>query len=544
MLTHQVTNQVPPLVDYDASAHPILREALGRAGAVDASEALSRLGRLAGSAEAQRLGDLAETHPPILHTHDRYGHRIDEVEYDPSYHSLMKTAFSQGLHAAAWHDPDPNAHLIRAAKFSVWQVVDAGHGCPVSMSYAAVPALRADPELAAYYEPLLGSAHYDPELKPVAQKSGITAGMSMTEKQGGSDVRANTTSAEPLDDGSYLILGHKWFTSAPMSDILLTLAVAPGGLTCFVLPRILPDRTRNSIRLQRLKDKLGNRSNASSEIEFENAVGFRLGEEGRGVSTIIEMVNGTRLDCVIGAATLIRNAAEQAVHHASHRSAFGTVLVEQPLMGNVLADICVEAEGAMTTGLWLASLTDAAHHGDEKAAILRRVGLAVSKYWVCKRGPGQVAEALECLGGNGYIEDSRLPRLYREAPLFSIWEGSGNVAALDVLRAIRKQPEALGLLVEELGIAKGANTRYDQALTVFESKAASLSGDSLQYQARSLVGSLAMLIQASLLLRFGHTAVAEAYVESRLGESYEGVYGTLPQGIDTAAIIDRSRLLG
>lgn len=539
MKTHSVTNQAPALADYDAGQAAVIHEALERAGAQHASSEIHRIGRLAGSADAQRLGDLAEKNIPVLQTHDRFGNRIDEVEYDPAYHELMRIAFRENLHAGVWGDTDPNAHLIRAAKNSVWQIVDAGHGCPVSMSYSAVPALRANPEIAAMYEPQLISTAYEPGLRHTSTKQGITAGMSMTEKQGGSDVRANTTTAELLADGSYRIVGHKWFTSAPMSDILLTLAMTPAGVTCFVLPRVLPDGSLNPIRIQRLKDKLGNRSNASSEVEYENAIGWRLGDEGRGVATIIEMVNGTRLDCTIGSAALMRHGADQAVHHATYRSAFGSRLIEKPLMQNVLADLIVESEGSTTVALWLASLTDAAQRGDERASTLRRLGLAASKYWVCKRGPAHAAEAIECLGGNGYVEDSRLPRIYREAPLFSIWEGSGNVAALDGLRAITKHPETLTVMFDELRLATGSDTRYDAALARLEKRAASTAPEAWEYETRGFVGELAETLQASLLIRHGNAAVADAYVASRL-ERRHGVYGEFDSKIDARAILTRS----
>ncbi|WP_027500299.1 acyl-CoA dehydrogenase family protein [Rhodococcus sp. UNC363MFTsu5.1] len=536
--THEVLNQVPPLVDYDAADQQPILEALQRAGAHDALDELHEVGRLAGGATAQRWGDLAEAHPPILHTHDRYGHRIDEVEYDPAYHQLMTTAVEMGLHGAPWADPNPNAHLIRAAKMAVWGQVDAGHGCPISMTYAVVPALRHNPELAAQYEPLLTARAYDPALAPPLTKTGLIAGMSMTEKQGGSDVRAGTTRAVPQSDGSYLLTGHKWFTSAPMSDLFLVLAQAPGGLSCFLLPRILPDGTRNRMHLQRLKDKLGNHSNASSEVEYDEAVAWLVGEEGRGVPTIIEMVNMTRLDCTIGTATGMRVGTAQAAHHATHRSAFGAHLVDQPLMRNVLADLAVESEASTTVAMWLAALTDRAAAGDEQAATLRRIALAVSKYFVCKRGPIHAAEALECLGGNGYVEDSRMPRLYREAPLLSVWEGSGNVAALDTLRAMAKQPETLQAFFDELDASLGADARLDAA--VGRLKGAFGDVGTLQHRARRVVGDMAVALQGSLLVRFGHPAVADAFCASRLAGDWGSVFGTLPDGVDTAAIIARA----
>ena len=536
--THVVTNQVPPLVDHDAADYPALLEALHREGADHALEEVHAVGRLAGSAEAQEWGDLAEAHPPVLHTHDRYGHRIDEVRYDPSYHRLMETAVSLGLHGAAWRDPRPNAHLTRAARSSVWSVVDAGHGCPISMTYAVVPALRANPGLAAQYEPLLASLEYDPSTRPPLDKRGLVAGMSMTEKQGGSDVRANRTQATPQPDGSYRITGHKWFTSAPMSDLLLVLAQAPGGLSCFFLPRVLPDGTRNAMAIQRLKDKLGNHSNASGEVEYDGATAWLVGEEGRGVPTIIEMVNMTRLDCTLGTATGMRAAVQQAAHHAAHRTAFGRSLVDQPLMRNVLADLAVEAEASTTVALWLAALTDQAAAGDERAADLRRISLAVSKFYVCKRGPLHAAEALECLGGNGYVEDSRMPRLYREAPLLSVWEGSGNVAALDALRAMARQPQTVEVFLDELALAAGADPRLDAATRRLQDAFVDL--ESIEHRARTVVSDMALALQASLLVRHGHPAVADAFSRSRLGGEWGSVLGTLPVGIDTAAIIERA----
>lgn len=537
MPTHTVTNQVPPLVDYDAAEVPVILEALERGGAGHALDELHEIGRLAGSAHAQELGDLAEEHQPVLQTHDRYGHRIDEVRYDPSYHELMRHAVRFGLHGAPWADTRPAPHLVRAAKTSVWSQVDAGHGCPISMTYAVVPALRANAELSARYEPLLTSRDYDPVLRPLADKPGLIAGMSMTEKQGGSDVRANTTTAAPQPDGTYRITGHKWFTSAPMSDFFLALAQAPGGLSCFFVPRVLPDGTRNPFHLQRLKDKLGNHSNASSEVEYDNTVGWLVGDEGRGVPTIIEMVNLTRLDCTLASATGMRTGTITAIHHAQHRRAFGANLVDQPLMRNVLADLAIEAEGATTAALWLAELTDRATTGDEAADLLRRISLAVSKYYVCKRGPIHAAEALECLGGNGYVEDSRMPRLYREAPLMSVWEGSGNVAALDVLRALAKQPATLTAFLDEVKLAAGADSALDTAIGRLEAEFTDL--ETLPHRARRIVGDMALVLQGSLLVRYGHPAVAEGFTRSRLGRDRGDVFGTLPVGLDTGAIIER-----
>lgn len=536
--THLVTNQVPPLVDDDASAYAPYEEPLTRVGASDAIESVREIGVAAGSAEVRRLGELAEKHHPELRTHDRYGHRVDHVDYDPAYHQLMSKAVGFGLHGSPWASQDPHAHLVRAVGLSVWMQSDAGHVCPISMSYAAVPALRVDPEIAARYEPLLTNRTYDPDFAAPAGKGGLIAGMSMTEKQGGSDVRANTTTATEQPDGTYRIVGHKWFTSAPMSDVLLTLAQAPGGLTCFVLPRVLPDGTPNAIALQRLKDKLGNRSNASSEIEYDQAVGWRLGDEGRGVRTIVEMVNMTRLDCTLGSASGMRVGVQQAAHHATHRTAFGRPLIEQPLMRNVLADLAVEAEASSTVALWLADLTDRAHAGDERSATLRRIALAASKYYVCKRAPQHAAEALECLGGNGYVEESGMPRLYREAPLMSIWEGSGNVAALDTLRAAARQPETVEVLFDEMDSVAGADARLDAFVATVKDSFG--DPDTLEQRARTVVGDVALALQGMLLVKHGHPAVADAFAASRLDGYWGTVYGTLPTGLDLAPIIERA----
>jgi putative acyl-CoA dehydrogenase len=537
--THVVTNQAPPLVDFDAADRPALLEALHREGAGWAEDELHFVGRLAGSAEAQAWGRLAEAHPPVLRAFDRYGNRIDEVEYDASYHHLMGHAVGFGLHASPWSDSRPGAHVSRAAKFLAWTATDAGHSCPISMTYAVVPALRANAELAAAYEPLLTSREYDVGLHPPLTKRGLIAGMSMTEKQGGSDVRANTTRAEPVADGSYRITGHKWFTSAPMSDVFLMLAQAPGGLSCFLLPRVLPDGSRNPMHLQRLKDKLGNKSNASAEVEYDDATAWLVGEEGRGVRTIVEMVNMTRLDCTIGAAAGMQIGLSQAVHHATYRKAFGKYLIDQPLMRNVLADLAVEAEAAITLSMRLAGATDRAGQGDEREALFRRIALASSKYYVCKQGPVFAAEALECLGGNGYSEDSGMPRLYREAPVLSVWEGSGNVAALDTLRAMARQPESVEVFLEELDAGGGADPRLDAAVARLRDQLTDL--DDLEYRARAIVESMAKALQGTLLVRYGHPAVADAFCASRLGGDWGVAFGTLPTGVDTSAILERAR---
>jgi putative acyl-CoA dehydrogenase len=534
--THEVANQPPPLVGYDASADPALLDALRREGAGWAEPGLRQLGLLAGSEQAQESGRLANEHPPKLRTHDRYGHRVDEVEFHPAWHDLLATATRHGLHATPWREQRPGAHVARAAGLYVWGQAEAGHLCPVSMTYAIVPALRHAPDLAGQYEQLLSATHYDFGLRPPLTKNGLLAGMSMTEKQGGSDVRANTTTAVPLGDGSYRVTGHKWFTSAPMGDLFMVLAQAPGGLSCFLLPRVLPDGTRNGMRLMRLKDKLGNRSNASAEVEYEDALAWLVGEEGRGVRTIIDMVNSTRLDCVLAAATGMRLGVIHAAHHAAHRSAFGAKLIDQPLMANVLADLAVESEAATAVALRLAGATDRAVRGDQGEAAFRRLALAAAKYWVCKQAPAHAAEALECLGGNGYVEESGMPRLYREAPLVSIWEGSGNVAALDALRALTRQPETVEAFFAELDLAAGADRRLDDAITRLRKDVA----DASESAARRLAEAMAVTLQAALLVRHGHPAVADAFAATRLAGDRGRAYGTLPPSVGTQEIIARA----
>ncbi|MFC0602429.1 acyl-CoA dehydrogenase family protein [Streptomyces palmae] len=541
--THEVLNQAPPLIDFTTADDPAVLEALHRHGAGWGEPEVRELGALAGSARVQDWARMAERQPPVLHTHDRFGHRVDEVEYHPAYHQLMTVAVESGQHAAAWRETRPGAHLVRAAKFYTFAQAEPGHGCPISMTYAAVPALRAEPELAAAYEPLLASRVYDFGLRPPLGKRGLIAGMSMTEKQGGSDVRTNTTAAVPASDGSYRLTGHKWFTSAPMSDVFLTLAQAPEGLTCFLVPRVLPDGTRNALRLQRLKDKLGNRSNASSEVEYEQALAWRVGEPGRGVRTIVEMVNMTRLDCVLGSAAGMRAGLRQALHHAEHRRAFGAELVEQPLMRSVLADLAVESEAATALAMRLAAALDRAEAGDAAEAAFRRLGLAAGKYWVCKRGSAHAAEALECLGGNGYVEDSGMPRLYREAPLLSIWEGSGNVAALDVLRALGREQGALEAFLAEVDAAAGADARLDAAVARLHRLLGRLDDPQrAQLLARRLAEQLTLVLQASLLVRYSDPAVADAFCASRLDGDWGHAFGTLPPGVDTGRILDRVRL--
>ncbi|WP_174232938.1 acyl-CoA dehydrogenase family protein [Aeromicrobium sp. A1-2] len=539
MSTHEVLNQVPPLVDHNTADDTTLLEGVEREGAGWAIDEVRELGKRAGSARAQDAGRLAERFPPRLHTHDRFGNRVDEVEYIPAYHELMNVAVEHGLHGSAWADDRPGAHVARAAKFMVWNV-DAGHGCPISMTYAVVPALRASPELSKRFEPLLTNRHYDFGLRDPDTKRGLIAGMSMTEKQGGSDVRANTTRAVAQSDGSYLLTGHKWFTSAPMSDLFLTLAQTEAGLTCFLVPRVLPGGSLNPMQLMRLKDKLGNRSNASAEVEYDEATGWLVGEEGRGVRTIVEMVNMTRLDCVIGAAAGMRTGLIQATHHTRHRFAFGKALSDQPLMRNVLADLTVESEATTAAMMRLAGANDRAIQGDESEAALRRIALAVTKYYACKRAPMHAAEALECLGGNGYIEDSGMPRLYREMPLLSIWEGSGNVAALDALRAIAREPETLDVFFTELDLAAGADARLDEAVVKLKKEFTSF--DDIEQRARRIVEQMALVFQGAQIVRYAPSEISDAFCASRLDRDWGGAFGTLPTGLDLEAINARTHV--
>jgi putative acyl-CoA dehydrogenase len=541
--THEVLNQPPPLVSYNLyTTDEVLKEAVRREGAGWAEEKLARYGDRIGSEEVIRWGFQANENPPVLKTHDRFGNRIDEVEYHPAWHELMRLTMEYGLHSSPWAEPKEGAHVARAALMMLDSQNEFGHLCPISMTYAVLPSLRKQPELAAEWEPKIYSTTYDPSFRPVAEKRSATLGMAMTEKQGGSDVRANTTRAEPVGKGGpgaeYRITGHKWFCSAPMSDAFLVLAQTSRGLSCFLLPRWTPDGNRNRFFIQRLKDKLGNRSNASSEVEFDGAWARMVGEEGRGVATIVEMVNHTRLDCVIGSTALMRQAAVQAIHHASYRSTFGRRLIEQPLMQNVLADLCVESEAATLLMMRLARAYDRKDDQDFESPF-RRIATAVSKYWVCKRAPSHVYEALECLGGNGFVEESILPRIYREAPLNSIWEGSGNVICLDVFRAMGKEPKTLEAFAQEIRKGKGAAPRLDAYLKTLEGEIS--KGAYQEVQARRLVEKMALALQASLLVRHGHPSVTEAFLASRLSGDWGSAFGTLPDGIDFKTILERAR---
>jgi putative acyl-CoA dehydrogenase len=556
--THTVFNQAPPLegVDVFSSNLPLV-EAVQREGADWVNRRASELGRFVGGEPQQHWGRLANENKPVLRTFDRYGHRIDEVEFHPAWHQLMKMGVENELHSLPWTSDQPAPHAARAALYMTAMQAEAGFCCPITMTFAVVPALRATPELAAEWEPLVTSTTYDPRLVPASEKGCAIAGMAMTEKQGGSDVRANTTVAHPLDGGGagaeYEIVGHKWFCSAPMSDFFLVLAQTDDGLSCFLLPRILPDASRNAFHIQRLKDKLGNHSNASSEVEFHGAWARMLGEPGRGVPTIIEMVGHTRLDCVIGAAAGMRAGVVAATHHTAHRSAFGKLLADQPLMRNVLADLCIESEATTALAMRLARAYDEAGHtdgtsgsdadageNDTDAQLFKRLATAVGKYWTCKRAPNHAFECLECHGGAGYVEESGMPRLYREAPLASIWEGSGNVVSLDVLRALTRSPRSLEVFLVEVRLAQGADGRLDARVRELEGQ---FAGDpaTLETRARRVVESMALCLQGSLLVRHAPPAVADAFCASRLAGDAGLEYGTLPAGSDFDAIIARGR---
>lgn len=526
--THEVTNQVPPLQDLDLfSTNVPLVEALEREGAGWARSKCEEVGRAWGG-DALRWGFEANENPPKLKTHDRFGNRLDEVEYHPSYHRLMELSSAQGLHSLPWTSDREGRHAARVAMTLTSSQAEAGHGCPMTMTFAAIPALRHAPDLHEQWAPLLSATSYDPQLG--VDKTSAKCGMAMTEKQGGSDVRANTTRAV-VDGEGYRLSGHKWFCSAPMCDVFLVLAQTDEGVGCFLVPRVLEDGTRNTFRLQRLKDKLGNRSNASSEVEFDQTYGRMVGEPGRGVPTIIEMVSHTRLDCVVGSAAGMRWAVANATWHATHRSAFGKTLADQPLMQNVLADLAIESEAATALAMRLARAYD------EEDTAFKRLATAVGKFWVCKRFPGHAFEAMECLGGNGYVEDSGMPRLYREAPVNSIWEGSGNVNALDVLRAMAKTPEAREAYFAEVDLASGADVRLDAFVDGLRGEFA--DSGSVELRARRIVEKLALALQGSLLVRNAPAAVADAFCASRLSGDGGLNYGTLPAGTDVKAIVQR-----
>ncbi|MDX9842916.1 MAG: isovaleryl-CoA dehydrogenase [Aquabacterium sp.] len=540
--THEVHNVSCELAGYNMyTQDAALQEAVQREGAAWAQADLTRFGQLTGSADYLELGALANRHPPELDTHDRFGHRVDLVRFHPAYHTLMKTAIEEGIHASPWTDPKPGAHVARAAKFYLQAQVEAGHGCPITMTFAAVPSLLTTPQLAEQWVPKITAPIYDPRNVPDAAKQGLTIGMAMTEKQGGSDVRANTTRAYPVGASgpgeAYELVGHKFFVSAPMCDAFLVLAQAPGGLSCFLLPRWRPDGSKNPLQVLRLKRKMGNVSNASSETELRGALAWMVGEEGRGVRTIIEMVSMTRFDCMIGSSAGQRAAVAQALHHCSLRSAFGTVLNQQPLMQNVLADLVLESEGSLALTMRMARAMDQRAtdpHEDQLARLLTAVG----KYWICKRTPQHAYEAMECIGGSGVMEDSPFPRLFRESPVNAIWEGSGNVQCLDVLRAMQKTPDVVQAFFREVARARGGHALLDRHVADLQHAFTDLSD--LEYRARDVVGRMALAVQAALLVQHAPSVVSDAFCASRLNDGSHHHYGTLPRGVDCAALITRA----
>jgi putative acyl-CoA dehydrogenase len=541
--THEVENQPPPIGDYNAyTIDRPLAEALAREGGAWGEAAVSALGAVAGRADTHELARKSNEYAPRLRTHDRWGRRIDEVEFHDAWHDLLGIAKAHAVDSLPWTDSRPGAEVVRAALHYLYTQADQGPSCPVAMTYAAVPALRHQPDVAAEWVPRVTTRVYDRRFVPAAEKKGALIGMAMTEKQGGSDVRANTTRAVPQGaggpGGEYALTGHKWFCSAPMCDAFLTLAYTERGLSCFLVPRWRPDGTLNAVRLMRLKDKLGNKSNASSEIEYAGAWARMVGSEGRGVATIIDMVHHTRLECVVGSAGIMRQALTQALHHVSHRRAFQRRLIDQPLMRGVVADLAVEAEATVTLLLRLARGFDEAKRADgaDPAAAFARIATPIAKYWVCKRVTPAVQEALECFGGAGYVEEAPMARLFREAPLNGIWEGSGNVICLDVLRALAREPESREALLGELALASGADRRYDAALGQLE--AALAPGATSEAGARLLVERAAILLQASLLLRHAPAPVARLFVETRLGDGGY-CFGTVPPGRDVDAVIER-----
>lgn len=549
--THEVINQVPPLVDTNVFTQDrFLYDAVMRYGGQWARSHLESFGARFGSQEVLLWAEQANRFEPQLRTHDRTGNRIDEVDFHPAWHNLMALSTEYGMHNLPWASNNESTHTVRAAMMFMAYQTEAGHCCPISMTYSAVPALRREPALRDVWEPLICSNQYDGKLNISGTKTSAIFGMGMTEKQGGSDVRANSTRAEPIpgQDGMYLLTGHKWFCSAPMSDGFLMLAQTASGLSCFLVPRILPDGKRNRFHIQRLKEKLGNKSNASSEIELRNTIGYRVGEEGRGVPTIIEMVNHTRLDCAIGSASLMRQSTLQAMHHAKYRSAFGGLLVEKPLMQAVLADLALESEAGLLLTMRLANSYDSAS-SQESEDSFRRITSAVSKYWLCKRASNVVSEALECMGGNGYVEESVMPRLFRESPLNSIWEGAGNVICLDVMRALAKEPQSIDSLAAEFDTVKGYSSRYDRyvasvvkdlkATQVALTRGTSASRLRAERKARMLVEKTALALQASLMIQYSSVEASKAFVSSRLGSNHGYLFGTLSSGIRVTRILNR-----
>ena len=541
--THSVTNMPPYMGDQDLwRSDPALQEAVNREGAAWAQADLVALGRRVGTNDIFELAEQANRYSPEIKAYDRYGMRVNQVIYHPAYHDLMRLAIENQIPSFAWNHTGPGAQVGHMALSYMFNQVEGGVMCPMAMTYSAIPPLQTTPALADEWIPRLLSSQYDARDIPVTEKTGATMGMFMTEKQGGSDVRSNSTAATPVGSKTgigteYRLTGHKYFCSAPMCDAFLTLAYTEAGLSCFLVPRWTPDGVRNGLFIQRIKDKMGNRSNASTEMELQDTWGIMVGEEGRGVRTIIDMVQGNRIYCCVSSAALMRQGLVQALHHTSHRSAFGSLLIDQPMMRNVLADLALESEAAMVLAMRIArSMDEAADHPD--AAALARIGTAIGKFWNCKRAPMQLFEAMECHGGPGYVEESILPRLYREAPVNSIWEGSGNVMCLDVLRAMQREPAAVPALMAELERARGGHPNLDR--TIADLKAGLDDPAGLELRARQLTEQMAMAWQGALLVEHAPAAVAEAFCVSRLGAHYSGVFGTLPKGSDLNAIIDRA----
>jgi len=539
--THDVVNVSRELVDYNLYAQDAaLVEAVRREGAQWAHADLSSFGAFVGRAEYLELGALANKFAPELDTHDRFGNRVNLVRFHPAYHTLMRTAIEHGLHSSPWSEPRPGAHVARAARIYMQTQVEAGHGCPITMTFASVPTLRSTPGIARIWEPKVTARIYDPRNIPDAGKGGLTIGMAMTEKQGGSDVRANSTRAFAVGAAGpgevYELVGHKFFVSAPMCDAFLVLAQESRGLSCFLLPRWRPDGTKNPLEVLRLKRKMGNVSNASSETELRGAMAWMVGDPGHGVRTIMEMVALTRFDCMIGSAAGQRAAVSQALHHCAIRAAFGRVLNRQPLMQNVLADLVLEHEGSLALSMRIARALD--ERADPHAELLVRLGTAIGKYWVCKRTPNHAYEAMECIGGSGVMEDGPCPRLFRESPINAIWEGSGNVQCLDVLRTISKTPQAVAAFFEEVEKAKGASAQLDRWCAALRKDL--VDPNELEYRARDVVGRLALALQSAILLQHAPNGISEAFCASRLADSRDGNYGTLPRGVDCGAIIERA----
>jgi putative acyl-CoA dehydrogenase len=543
--THDVLNQASACVGINVfDDDRILKDAVVREGAGWIAPRASKLGAAAGEAEWQEHAHLANQHEPVLKTHDRFGNRIDTVEFHPSYHALMRLAFGSGVHSLAWTAKRPGAHAARATLSYIWNQIENGVGCPTGMAYSAIPSLRRVPVIRDTFEQKVLSEGYDPRPLPLAGKSAATIGMALTEKQGGSDLRANATRAVAVNGGGpgaeYRLRGHKWFCSAPMSDAFLTLARTDNGPSCFFVPRALPDGARNRFFIQRLKDKCGNRSNASSEIEYDDTYGLLVGEEGAGIRAALGMAHLTRLDFAIGSAGLMRWALTLTLHHTHHRRSFQRVLADHPLMTNVLADLCLESEAATVLAFRLARAVDEAAEGSEQARLLERILTPVAKFWNCKRAPAFIAECLECHGGNGFVEEQPMPRLYREAPLNGIWEGTGNVICLDVLRALNREADTIAALLAELAEARGADRRLDAFLDELETELSDLRDQ--DYRGRQITSMIATAVEAALLVRHSTSAAADAFVASRLERLPNRAFGSLPRGVESAAIVARSRV--